>query len=496
MAAAAFALTRDGAPSEEPVAPPVQTSTLPAKALADNVPALSVVLDRDAQVNVIGEKDSYYLVEYQPADSESILTPGNTKPAQLYIEKRFVRLSSETTPDVWTGFAQTDATLFDSALFSGEGIHSVNQNDEITVLDSFDECAFVQLADGTQGYMPLDALGTEPVSFSESAADDSSSAYLYDGGSYGWYSGNEDSGGNGGGSSQTDGWTGGSIDTSTDNSGSDGGDIVLTDPTTEEVASAAFLSAGLPTAKAGSLLPLPIEPTTAAPAFTIKVTRMIGSLIAPIQMAYADEANSSDANVADNLAIVLSDHIPTYAAWFSRNDAVAVADLSEASEEELASIPSDMTKIVVNDQWAFVPTNLIRLDSQEPYTSWEGFAAAGAGFYPNYALLGEATTLDLNQTVTVLDDLNTCYVVSLEGTLGYMAKDQVSTEAYEEPATEEPTYSDGYDDYSYYGGYSYYDGSSSGGGANEGSGSVDAGNTGSSETVIEDAIGGWTEEKL
>lgn len=460
-----------GGAVEEP-----KVDTVSATARAGHVPALAVTLDRGALVDVVGEEDGYYQVEYrgekdasatyasagssEQADDgadESAAEPsaataqepenaaliGKQGTATLYIDKRYVRQAGQSAPAQRTGYAQSSVSLFPTALLTGSPLAELEQNQEVTVLDEFADCLLVELADGTRGYVAANAVGDAPVE--EAPADDQ--GWGGDAG-YSYYS-PQYYGGGGGGGSQSSGWQGGDVGLGGESSGADGGDIVLPDPVAASYASAARSEA----------LRLPF-----------------------VEQAYADEAPAEH-------AVVLSDGMPTYLGWLDRDEAVDIVDVSALSEDEAALVPEGKAVVIRDGQWGLVDSNLVKLEGDEGYEPWEGYTASGAGLFATYALTGEPSVLDINQEVTVIDDLSTCYVVLLGEQLGYMAKDEVSPTPFEEP---EPEESIGYDDgYSYYGGGGSYD---YGSGAS--SPPVDAGSTGSSSTVIESTIGGWTDEKL
>lgn len=465
-----------------------EVDTVPATMRADHVPALSVVLGRGDLVDIVDEKDGYYLVEYRgetdvsptyasvgvdgAADADGDAEAGGSADAnasavassadsagsfiqqnenkariskqgaaRLYVDKRYVRQAGQSAPAQRTGYVQSPTSLFATGLLTGSALAELEQNAAVTVLDEFSDCLFVELGDKTRGYIAAKAVGDAPVEEAPEVEQswDGSAGYTY----YApQYSG-------GGGGSQGGGWQGGDIDLGGDSAGADGGDIVLPDPTSASAASCAMADA----------LPVPF-----------------------VERAYADETPAVHATV-------LSDGMQTYLGWFDRDEVADIADVSCLSEEEAALIPDGKAVVVMDGQWGLVDSNLVKLESDEGYEAWEGYTASGAGLFPTYALQGEPTVLELNQTVTVIDDLATCYVVMFGEQLGYMAKGDVSATPFEEPEPEEAI--DYGNDYSYYGG-GYYDPGYGG----SSSPPVDAGSTGSSSDVIEGAIGGWTDEKL
>lgn len=83
--------------------------------------------------------------------------------------------------------------------------------------------------------------------------------------------------------------------------------------------------------------------------------------------------------------------------------------------------------VQVDSLYGFVEKQLLRLETEEAYESWTGYAKNKAGFYDNYRLQGEAVqTLKTNTEIQVLDELDYCYVVQLEESIGFISKEQVS----------------------------------------------------------------------
>jgi len=108
----------------------------------------------------------------------------------------------------------------------------------------------------------------------------------------------------------------------------------------------------------------------------------------------------------------------------NRGDTVDVA--GEFDEEHYA--------VKLETGYGLVEKRLVRPEGAEPYKTWEGYARYNAVMYPTHVLRGEGTTLNMNTRVQVLDELGDTLVVQLEETVGYIAKDMVST-TYIKPAT-------------------------------------------------------------
>lgn len=82
--------------------------------------------------------------------------------------------------------------------------------------------------------------------------------------------------------------------------------------------------------------------------------------------------------------------------------------------------------VLLDDLYAHVPRNLVRTSGEEAYTPWDGYAKYSAQLYDNFYLQGEGTILPSNTAVHVLCDLGDCYLVTVNETTGYIAKDYVS----------------------------------------------------------------------
>ena len=82
--------------------------------------------------------------------------------------------------------------------------------------------------------------------------------------------------------------------------------------------------------------------------------------------------------------------------------------------------------MLLDNLYAHVPQNLVRTSGEEAYTPWDGYAKYCAQLYDNFYLQGEGTILASNTAVHVLCDLGDCYLVTVDETTGYIAKDYVS----------------------------------------------------------------------
>lgn len=75
---------------------------------------------------------------------------------------------------------------------------------------------------------------------------------------------------------------------------------------------------------------------------------------------------------------------------------------------------------------AQLPRWLLRLEGDEEYQSWTGYSAWNGVVYEEYQMRNELKRLYSNKQVLVLDELPDCYVVEVDGEIGYMELDKVS----------------------------------------------------------------------
>lgn len=417
---------------EEPEVPVVAApTTVQATVKADNVVVAYRELSRgDVLTNV------------QLADELTGAYEGQCYKAELdgktvYVEKKYVRTSEEAAPEEWVGYAAENAIIFANPDFSGDDILTLVLNEEVTVLDSFNDVLFVRNADGYEGYMPADKVLREPVA-EEEAEEVSTYSYSY---SYS-YSYNE--GGSGSSDSGNSGNSGneGNVDNSPN-------DTVIPAPST-----------GGSTSEDGDEVPLPTSGSFFPDAF------LLGA-----RVAYADELadDASGTSAEDTLegmtATVLMDGTPTYLAILNRGDEVTVKiddlfdfdgaqddaaaqegesellsqeerDLAAASGEQADDV-ENLCTVLVNDAEVQLPERLLSLETGEEYEQWVCYAAEGAMLYSDYQLTSGETTLELNQELTVIDEIGgSVLVVELDGQVRYLSAALVAKEAFDEPEPE------------------------------------------------------------
>ena len=123
-----------------------------------------------------------------------------------------------------------------------------------------------------------------------------------------------------------------------------------------------------------------------------------------------------EADFEGGVATVLADKTEGYICLLVRGDEVKVT----AFDENTATI------WLGEEQHAEIPRWLLRLEGDADYESWTGYSKWNGVIYEEYQMNTEKTKLSTNIQVTVLDEVNGCYVVEYEGQIGYMELDMVS----------------------------------------------------------------------
>ena len=157
---------------------------------------------------------------------------------------------------------------------------------------------------------------------------------------------------------------------------------------------------------------------------------------------------------------VQGEHIPAILCQLKKGDLVEVTGYAE-----------DGSAIVkIGDATGTVEKELLRFAGDESYESWTAYARYNTPLYKDYKLTGEAEKkLKTNTELTILDELESCYLVKAGEDTGYIAKKQASKwRITSSPKTED-------------------DGSSGGSSRGGSSGGRDGGNI--SLTAAEEAMG-------
>ena len=116
------------------------------------------------------------------------------------------------------------------------------------------------------------------------------------------------------------------------------------------------------------------------------------------------------------MATVLADKTEGYICLLVRGDEVKVTSYDD----------NTVTIWLGEEQYAEIPRFLVRLEGDTAYESWTGYSRWNGIIYEDYQMDTEKVTLSTNKHVTVLDEVNGCYVVEYEGHIGYMRPDKVS----------------------------------------------------------------------
>lgn len=94
---------------------------------------------------------------------------------------------------------------------------------------------------------------------------------------------------------------------------------------------------------------------------------------------------------------------------------------------KVTNVTEEECEIYMEGYTAKLPRWLVFMEGDEEYVQWTGYAKSSAVVYEEYQMRNEVQTLKRNTEVLVLDELpDYCYVVEIEGEIGYMKLDGVS----------------------------------------------------------------------
>lgn len=433
---------------QEPAAPvKEEVKTVNATVKADKVYLVSAEAARGAvltDVQPATELTGDYVGKFYRATYQGVT---------VYVEKRWVRMSTEKAPESWTGYAAENAVVYGRASLSGDPATTVPVNQEITVLDSFAGLLFVRTADGVEGYMAESGVSREKTELPEEVQE--YTTYSYSDYSY------SDDGGSSSGSS----------------------------------------SSGSSSESAPSPAPAPPAPSPSTPSTsgdgdeitmpTAAVSNWAKGLV--LDVAWADEAPSQGADAKK--AMVLCDQTPLYAYAFNRGDFVTVK-VDSLYEEALAhpveavsaangagnvaaantsqpeasgaqkprgasddddkisktsnantatsntansspAAPKSEKKqqltIVVNGQNCAIDREVLQLESDTRFDRCEGFAKDGAVLYSDYKLEHSSRDLERNDALVAIDVIGATYVIQDGDTIAYLDMGFFSREKIEDP---------------------------------------------------------------
>lgn len=121
---------------------------------------------------------------------------------------------------------------------------------------------------------------------------------------------------------------------------------------------------------------------------------------------------------------ILAEDVEGYLLLWNRGDSLKVTQYDETS----------CTVWVQEELYVTLPRYLVTMDEDETYESWTGYSRSQAVVYQEYQMRNESKKLRINQEVTVLDELAEqcysyfypgCYVVEVDGEIGYMSASDV-----------------------------------------------------------------------
>lgn len=114
--------------------------------------------------------------------------------------------------------------------------------------------------------------------------------------------------------------------------------------------------------------------------------------------------------------LVLAQDVEAYICLLIRDDEAKVT----AYDEETCTI------YLEDGLTAQLPRWLLRLEGDEEYEPWTGYSRWNGVVYEEYQMRNEMQKLYTNKQVLVLDELPECYVVEIDGVIGYMELGTVS----------------------------------------------------------------------
>lgn len=120
-------------------------------------------------------------------------------------------------------------------------------------------------------------------------------------------------------------------------------------------------------------------------------------------------------------ATVRADGTEVVLGYFDREETAQVVVESGFAEDW-----EGYATVMMDDLYAHVPETLIQRKAEEAYAQWDGFAKYNTMFYDNFYLQGEGKRLNTNTAIHVVADLDTCYLVTVDESFGYVAKTMVS----------------------------------------------------------------------
>lgn len=121
-------------------------------------------------------------------------------------------------------------------------------------------------------------------------------------------------------------------------------------------------------------------------------------------------------------AVVLADGAEVILGYFARGEEIPVV-----AEDGFVENRDGYLTVYLDGLYAYVPQMLVLPEGAEPYVAWDGYSVWNGAIYDNFYLLGDPVSkLNVNTNIHVLEELENCYLVEVNGATGYMSKDAVS----------------------------------------------------------------------
>ena len=126
---------------------------------------------------------------------------------------------------------------------------------------------------------------------------------------------------------------------------------------------------------------------------------------------------------------ILMDNTESYLSTVNRNENVYI--LSETEEEYI---------VLINGYQGKINKKYVRKENEEAYKKFEGYTLSGASLYSDYEMNNIILIFGINETVTIIDEVDDVYVIELDdGSIGYMKKSNISKDRiYIAPRVETP----------------------------------------------------------
>ena len=137
-----------------------------------------------------------------------------------------------------------------------------------------------------------------------------------------------------------------------------------------------------------------------------------GMMLNPVLMEGAEQ---EAAPFTPGVGMVLSKLSEVYLFLTERGDVLKVTEIN-----------GDLATILIDGVFGTIPKRYIRMDGEEPYTPWDGYARSKAPFYSSHKLSDDPEELKRNTVIKVLEDLGDVYLVEVDGELGFMEIEKVS----------------------------------------------------------------------